>query len=274
MAGSGPDQYSEWWDHYVKHVFPRIREAGPRTAASLEPWRVLNTMDEQFTWPGDEWGDRQAAEEILRTVLWEGLETPPQVLVELGAGSGRFTELVLARFPDAHVLSFDVSREFARSLRERCRLAVEAGRLETIHLDGDPACLQRSLASRDLVRGVDAVYSFDALVHVDMHTLAVYFVAAARALRPGGVFALNVADAATENGFLKLLANAPHGYDLRGGAGAVFQWVGSDQVQVVLQRLGFSVRHFDANGRDAFLRARLEDPGAAEAWIEKTGVPW
>jgi len=57
-------------------------------------------------------------------------------------------------------------------------------------------------------------------------------------------------------------------------AGATFVWVSGDQVEAILTRCGFEVRRLDGNGRDAYLIARLIDPGAADSWIVRAGAHW
>ncbi len=274
MSNSEDDLYARHWDHYVTELFPLIQQRGPLDGVSLEEWRVLNTKDVEYPWPGDEWGARSDVEAVLECALFPVLSEVPTVLCEIGSGAGRYTAAVLDRYPEASVLSFDVSRELIAALRSRCSVALAESRLETVRLSADPACMRDAIKARRLEREIDAVYSFDALVHVDLHTLAIYFVTAARSLRVGGILSMNVADAGTERGFLKLLADAPEGYIRRGMAAATFTWVSGDQVEAILSRCGFEVRRLDCNGREAYLVARLVDPQAAESWIQRAGVHW
>jgi hypothetical protein len=87
-----------------------------------------------------------------------------------------------------------------------------------------------------LLGKIDGVYSFDAMVHVDLHTLFVYWMSAAKVLRPGGVLAMSVADACNEKGFMKLLHNAPGVYRLQGNTGGHFMWISREIVESTLNR--------------------------------------
>ena len=201
--------YSYFWDSYVRKKFPEIKATPPYAKKQLEPWRVLNTKDEKYDWPGDEWGDRETAARLLDESLTSALDSNARYLCELGAGAGRYTVLALERFRKASILSFDVSAEFERALKERCEEFVKSGRLRTYLLNEIPLLFFHTVMQENLLGKIDGVYSFDAMVHVDLHTLFVYWLSAAKMLRPGGVLAMNVADACNENGFMKLLHDAP-----------------------------------------------------------------
>lgn len=58
--------YSAVWDRYVRKTFPRIRASAAVDSKLHEPWRVLNTNDEVYNWPGDEWGDRDTVAPGIR----------------------------------------------------------------------------------------------------------------------------------------------------------------------------------------------------------------
>ncbi len=271
MSGS---RYADVWDRYVTEAWPRIRQGGRRRKEDLEEWRVLNTTDSSFEWPGDEWGDRELTERLFDSALADQLEAEPRVLCEIGSGSGRYTVLALERFKQARVLSFDVSRELEQALRRRCAPRIDEGRLETVLLGSDSRTMLDAVEDRGLGGEVDAVYSFDAMVHVDLHTLIVYFVTAARVLREGGVLAMNVADADSDKGFLKLLFDAPGVYSQHGQAGGHFMWISARIVHSVLTRLGFSVRFHQGNGRDAWFSAKLVDRSRSARCLERAGASW
>ncbi|REJ75804.1 MAG: methyltransferase domain-containing protein [Acidobacteria bacterium] len=276
--GARPDTYDQVWDRYVRRDFERIRRSKPHRETDLEPWRVLNTTDDEYRWPGDEWGDEASArtlmEECLRPLDQTLAADEVRELCELGSGAGRFTTLALERYGRARIHAFDVSTAFTTALRRRCRSHVESGRLCCHLLDSDPLFVMRTLEAADLERKVDALYSFDAMVHVDLHTLMVYWLTASRVLRPGGVVAMNVADACNEMGFLKLLHNAPGAYARRGSAGPHFMWISREIVETCLTRIGFVVDFHPGNGRDLSFSARLADPEAALPWLQRAGAGW
>lgn len=268
------ESYGRIWDTYVKEVFPRIQSADTYSKKELLPWRVLNTADEHYEWPGDEWGDEESALRILSESLGSALEAEPRCLCEFGAGAGRYTELVLGRYKSAKVYSFDVSSEFETKLRERCAHFVKDERLVTCRLDDEPLTFLAVLKGAGLLGEVDAVYSFDAMVHVDLHTLIVYWASATRALRPGGVLAMNVADATSRKGFMKLLHDAPAAFRRMGSAGGHFMWISPDIVRETLDRLGYEVTFTGGNDRDSSFSAKLVDPARAARWFEEAGAGW
>ncbi|MFC1575514.1 class I SAM-dependent methyltransferase [Gemmatimonadota bacterium] len=269
-----PSDYGSIWDRYVREAYPKIKAATPHGRRRLEPWRILNTTDEHYDWPGDEWGDRETAALLLDESLTTALDGKAQYLCELGTGAGRYTVIALERFQDASVLSFDVSPAFERALKNRCAAFIKSGRLRTYLLDEKPLFFFDAVRRERLLGKIDGVYSFDAMVHVDLHTLFVYWLSAARMLRPGGVLAMSVADACSENGFMKLLFDAPGVYQKRGLSGGHFMWISQDIVEATLTRLGFDVAFPEGNGRDLFISATLVDPDRGSAWFEKAGANW
>lgn len=266
--------YADLWDNYVEEQFPRIQGNTPFRDQKLADWRVLNTTDEHYDWPGDEWGDRHTVEGLLNANLLEAFNSPPEHLCELGAGAGRYTELVFERFPDTHIYSFDVSASFEKALRERCQAQIAATQLETFLLQKGPGFLFKTLRQRGLERKLDGVYSFDAMVHVDLHTLFIYWASAALLLKPGGILAMSVADACNPRGLQKLIVNAPGVYQLRGAAGGHFLWISREIVETVLQSLGFGVEYPLDNGRDLFFRATLVEPDLCRRQLERAGSGW
>lgn len=189
-------------------------------------------------------------------------------------GGARYTTIALERFQDASILTFDVSEVFDRVLRKRCRKYVASGRLRPYLLNRDPFFFVDQVRRQNLLGEIDGVYSFDAMVHVDLHTLLIYWLSAAKVLRPGGVLAMNVADACSEHGFMKLLHDSPGVYGLAGAAGGHFMWTSSDMVETLLGRLGFELAYTKGNGRDLFLSAKLTEPDRVAAWVDMAGSSW
>ena len=46
------------WDSYVCDDYPKIRDSVPFSKMDLPRWRVLIKTDDQYEWPGDEWGTK------------------------------------------------------------------------------------------------------------------------------------------------------------------------------------------------------------------------
>ena len=146
-----PSNYGHIWDSYVSQKFPEIKSSPPYSKKQLESWRVLNINDEEYEWPGDEWGDRDTAARLLDEALTSVLDDNVRYMCELGAGAGRYTVLAFERFRNASILSFDVSVEFEKALRERCETFVKSGRLKTYLLDEDPFLFIRTVMQQNLL---------------------------------------------------------------------------------------------------------------------------
>jgi trans-aconitate 2-methyltransferase len=95
-----------------------------------------------------------------------------EVVLDAGCGSGRVTELLLARVPDGRVIALDADADMVRATRERF-----AGdpRVEVVH---------QSLTELDLAEPVDAVFSGATFHWVLDHDEL--FARLGRATKPGG----------------------------------------------------------------------------------------
>jgi tRNA (cmo5U34)-methyltransferase len=103
----------------------------------------------------------------------------PFRVVDLGGGSGRLLERVLAKFPAASAIVMDQSQPF---------LDLAAGRLAPF--DGRAGCLQRRLQDDwvDDVAPVDLIVSTSAIHHLEPAEKQTLFRKCFAALAPGGVF--------------------------------------------------------------------------------------
>lgn len=261
--------YDSVWDHYVEEEFPKIQAAEAFANKQLKPWRVLNRVDQEYHWPGDEWGDRASALALFNAAV--DLEAADH-LIEIGSGSGRYTQLALECLKPSRLLSFDVSPAFEKALRDRFNGPVKAGQIETYQIDANPRGIVDKVRERGLIGQIDALYSFDALVHVDLHTVFIYWLSATKLLREGGRLAMNVADASSDHGFQKLIHDAPGAFKRQGNAGPHFMWIGPDIVESCLTKLGFAVEFPEGNGRDLSIRATLVDPERGREWFGESGA--
>lgn len=211
--------YADYWDQYV----------------------------DQYTgdsWPGDEWGDEAWWNETFDRLFVPAGVAGWNQAIEIGSGSGKYTERVLGA-NGCTVHAFDVSERFLNVLSERCATARAAGRLHLTLLNGsDPDQMLRTIEQNGWSGSADAVYSIDAMVHVDLQYLVSYLLTAGLVLKPGGALVMTFADACTDSGFKKLIgeirAQFPRQADRR--PSAKFEWLGPEVVRVVLERLGFTVR--------------------------------
>ncbi|BBK30176.1 methyltransferase family protein [Stella humosa] len=243
------DDYGQYWDLYVQSIFPQLRAHNDPAAQRLH-------------WPGDEWGTPEIWDKIYAMVFQPELDPLPARAIEIGPGAGKYTAMVLDHCPAVEILALDVSAAYLAVLEERLAPAIAAGRLATARLLPQWDHFDRLVAERGWQGSVDLVFSIDAMVHVDLQYLVAYWLAAARALRPGGKMIMSVADATSPHGFDKLLADVPTYFDTQGKISAKFEWLSPPMVAHVLDRLGFDVRFFPKlAGRDCwFVATRRADP--------------
>jgi hypothetical protein len=266
--------YSDTWDRYVTEAFPRIQSGPRRTQADLHPWQVLNTTDDAYLWPGDEWGSAETVRGILDTCMAPYLDATPAHLCEIASGAGRITDEVLKRYPQATIDCFDISQEFLNQVNARFADEIADGRVTTTLLTEAPGCMHDAVRDAGRAGLIDCVFSFDAMVHVELHSIVIYIATAAAILKPGGLLTMNVADASTLHGFQKLLCNAPGVFRQGGRAGPQFQFASRDILENILGRMGFDAAFHDCNGRDLFVSARLTDPEAAQKAFGAAGSKW
>src|SRR5262249_8482932 len=128
-----------------------------------------------------------------------------QRAVEIGPGSGKYTLRVLAGSP-AVVRAYDISPQFLKVCEARCERLITEGRLSLQLLNGITTDqMLADLSERGWSRTVDAVFSIDAMVHVDLQYLIVYLITAALVLKPGGKVIMTLADVTTDANFNQML---------------------------------------------------------------------
>ncbi|MBI2718822.1 MAG: class I SAM-dependent methyltransferase [Rhizobiales bacterium] len=231
-----------------------------------EKWRPKS---EDLVWPGDEWGTRQHWDMIFRTMFLDYGVADWKNCVEIGAGSGKYTEQVL-RVSEARIVAFDISPSYQKVMRERLSAYVASGRLQPAIIEArDPGELIEYLEGQKLVRALDTFYSIDAMVHVDLQYLMAYFMTAALALKENGLMIMTLANAISKPGFKKLLQGVKQFYPMQGQPSAKFEWLSPEIVGTVLANLGFDVTFVGGqpqleSGRDLMVAARLVDLDKAE----------
>jgi len=228
-----------------------------------ENWAAAH--GDRYAWPGDEWGNPAWWAHTFDLLFRAAGVSDWQRAVEIGPGSGKYTISVLEN-SSTTIRAYDVSARFLDVCRRRCDRWIRDERL-SLHLLGIERADQMLVDLRAAGwRGVvDAVYSIDAMVHVDLQYLVAYVLTAGLVLKPGGKLILTLADATSELGFAKLLEDIRWHYPLQGRPSAKFEWLSPDLVRSVLQRLGFAIELLVNPGRDLYLIASLSDPTAAAA---------
>ena len=236
--------YGSTWDNYVEHYRQQERSDG---------------------FPGDEWGNPGWWNICYDRLLNRAGASNWQRAVEIGPGSGKYTELLLER-STAEVIGFDVSEKFVGVLRDRAAKYIEQNRLKISLLgcrEPDEMLVRiDELGWRGLV---DGFFSIDSMVHVDLQYLVAYLVTAAISLRRGGALVLTLADATTGKGLAKLLHEIKLYYPLQGVPSRKFEFVSGDLISSVLERIGFKIEllEYDSglprDSRDLFVIARKVD---------------
>lgn len=211
--------------------------------------------------PGDEWGSPAMWESIFGRYFY-GVGTWKRA-IEIGAGAGKYTKKVLDTAHSCEIAAVDVSKRFLDVLMENVSKPVymKDGRLR-VHpflLEFDKIASYSPLAEvcgkKDWpLATVDAVYSIDAMVHVEWPLVVSYIDSAYQVLRQGGVIILSLANACSEGGFAKLKNEIPLLYRANLNPDGKFHYTSPEMVIKALER-GFNIETLDAAGRDLFVVA-------------------
>lgn len=240
--------YGTYWDYYVDNFDRFHNQSG------------------EFEYPGDEWGTERGWEALFEQLLVPAGVAHWKRAVEIGPGSGKYTLHVLDR-SDCQLLAYDVSAKFIEVCKSRCHAHVETGRLELNLLDGLQAdALYRDLSGRRWLRTVDAIYSIDSMVHVDLQYLIAYLITAGLVLKQDGMLILTLADVTNELGFAKLLRDISWTYPAQARPNGKFEWLSPDIVEYVLERLGFDIVKLATAPRDIHIVATLKNPSVSETF--------
>jgi predicted TPR repeat methyltransferase len=249
--------YGELWDRYVAESFPKLQES-----------------DSRLTYPGEEWGNEASWQRIFDKLFVPSGVADWDAAIEIGGGGGKYTERVLRANDKVRVFGFDVSKNFLEATGARLPEFVAANRLSLNEIDSvAPDAMFSKLESEGLVRKVDAMFSIDAMVHVDLQYLFTYWVNAALLLKPGGRVLMTLADPTTVSGLQKITRDIRKFYKFQGRICPKFEYLSEEIVRHVLTSLGFEIElaeawsyHDGRPARDIYLIARLDHPERADAY--------
>jgi cyclopropane fatty-acyl-phospholipid synthase-like methyltransferase len=146
-------------------------------------------------------------------------------------------------------------------MRKRLAAPIAAGRLIPELLRAQKSSeMYDAIRRRGWLREVDAFYSIDAMVHVDLQYLMAYIATAALALKQGGKLIMTLADATTDAGFRYLIDSIKPYYSRQSRPGGKFEFMSHDLIRSVLERIGFTVQFIpELCERDAYFVATLSD---------------
>jgi SAM-dependent methyltransferase len=235
---ASPDIYAHNWDRYIQNHFPRVKERRP-----------------DLSWPGDEWGDETWWQTCFQMLIADQFPNGIDWALEIGPGSGKFTLLTLERYANAKIIGCDVSAAYLDVLRDRCASQIKSGRLFPELIQPSATTLTDAFRRHRTDGKLDAIFSIDAMVHVDLQYLVSYWQEAAQLLRPGGKLSMTVADATSERGVVKLLSDIPVYFQKSEMLGK-FEWISPDIVTAVLNHLGFDVAFFPHHRDCAFVATK------------------
>ncbi|MDQ3560520.1 MAG: class I SAM-dependent methyltransferase [Pseudomonadota bacterium] len=244
------ETYADYWNNYVETAFPKVKERKGR----------------DFSNPGDEWGTEQSWANWIDHAFVPADYTNWSYAIEIGGGGGKYTERVLGANDHVRLWGFDVSRSFLDATANRLRNHVDSKRLVLTELDLErPDSMFTLLETEGLVRRIDAVFSIDAMVHVDLQYVIAYWINAALLLKKGGRLVMTLADATSQTGFEKLIRDIKKFYRRQGRTSSKYEFMSPDIVGSILPRLGFEIEyleqyspHPNTQPRDLCLIARLE----------------
>jgi SAM-dependent methyltransferase len=190
----------------VRRLAKRVLVA-TKAPTVAEGWDVYAARRRKRTDIGEVWNnprtiglDVERAEDVVpyldREVFAPFLGTP-EVVVEIGPGGGRFTEVLLPKCRTLHAV--DTSPLMIEALRERFgddeRLVYHVAGGEGLDMLGD-AC-------------ADAAFSYGVFVHLQHWDIYNYLAEVARVLRPGGKAIIQHSNTFSELGWKRFLAELP-----------------------------------------------------------------
>lgn len=191
--------------------------------------------------PGDEWGDPDTWQRVFNNLFVKhGAVETWQRSIEIGAGAGKYTVKVL-QASQSQILAADVSSKFQEVM---CQSLADKGldsRVVPVIIENRARSLLDSVEGNAWLGKVDAFYSIDAMVHVDIQHLIVYLMTASVCLKPGGKLILTLADCTSNLGFEKMLREASNCFERQGMHSGKFEYISPEIVESILPRIGFDI---------------------------------
>lgn len=228
--------YQQHWDYYAK-----------------------NTQRSGDFWPGDEWGTPESWDRLFKKLFLDNGAADWKTAVEIGPGSGKYTIRLLEN-SGVEVIAADISSGYQEHFCNRLKEAGLISRVTPLLLNTRSATLRETIEAKGWKGKLDAVYSIDAMVHVDLQYLIAYLVTAACCIKPGGRLVMTLSNVCSDGGFDKLIRDTKTIFSRMNLHTAKFEWMSPDQVRSILPRLGFEIDMLDTSGRDILLVATLRQP--------------
>jgi SAM-dependent methyltransferase len=171
-VSEGWEEYAKWWvgkgDSYLGDEWNKPEFMG----IDVEADRIVSYLDQQIFSP------------YLGT---------PEVILEIGPGGGRFTEVLLPKC--SRLIAADTSASMLRLLQKRF---ASSDKVEYLLLDG------QGLSSVDDC-SIDGAFSYDVFLHLQHWDIYNYVAELARVLKPGGRAIIQHANTFSELGWERFL---------------------------------------------------------------------
>jgi len=180
----------------------------------------------------------------VREATYATLLEPPlgerwETVVEIGPGSGKYTEMLLERTP-ASITAFELSPALLSSMLDRCAPHVASGRLDGRPIDwvSNNGLIE---SASPLVGRVDLFFAVDVFLMMDFQATLTYLISAANLLRPGGRFAATLGDADSQSGWERMIRDTGRHSAFSLAPDTRFHWLSGTFIDQVFSRLGFRI---------------------------------
>ena len=245
------------WNRYAEEWHEGDREGSSNTNSSTWVQEMAahtaktskkspHDAPQYITIVGEEWSSQEDLEEVLREFLLPYL-TPEGVVAEVGVGGGRVAVHVMGKC--ASLTCLDISAGMLAKAKAALLAHPAANtvtKLDFVLLgDSSPSSSSTTTTTTSsssvkieypthLHSTFDFLYSFDCLVHVDLHTLYQTLHQIRILLKPGGKAFLSTANLLTPAGFRRFAAQTK--YTVGG-----FYFLCPDIVTLLLKKAGLKV---------------------------------
>ncbi|KAM3573084.1 hypothetical protein VYU27_004953 [Nannochloropsis oceanica] len=226
-----------------------VQEMAAHTSKTSK--KMPHDTPQHITVVGEEWSSQEDLEEVLHEFLLPYL-TPEGVVAEVGVGGGRVAMHVMGKCSSLTCLDISVGMlAKAKAALLAHPAANTVTKLDFVLLGDSSAAASSSSSSSTttttttgssvqieypthLHSTFDFLYSFDCLVHVDLHTLYQTLHQIRMILKPGGKAFLSTANLLTPAGFRRFAAQVK--YTVGG-----FYFLSPDIVTLLLKKAGLKV---------------------------------
>lgn len=247
------------WNEYAKNWKSDSDETGKSHPLFVEKM-AQDVGREHLTFLGDEWSDEYSLQGVLSSFLFPYFDNNSNVC-EIGVGGGRIAARVLHRGVKKFV-GFDISSQMIQ--RTRAALGTDGStdatqgggprNAQLVLLEGDNPSFDPSFHGR-----FQLVYSFDVMVHVDLHTIFAYLKQIKLLLAPTGKAFLHTANLTAPLGFERFSKQ-------KSCTAGGFYFLSPEMIRVCCKNLGFRIVKESYS-----IAAESEEEAAAQAAKKATG---